>query len=112
MLAAVLASSTPGCATLLTAGLTGGNADAMRAASAIDAAFFEAVTGNLGSGVEGEGQGDEVPVHFADSEVWICRLDGDEVQVIHAHSVEGARAACLMGNDVDLVPYGCDCSRR
>jgi hypothetical protein len=114
VLVLVLAACAPGCATLLTAALTGGNADAVRAAAELDTAVFDAIASGAAAGIASSGgdDDDEDAQHYADTDVWLCRVGGGELQEINAHSVEGARAACIMSNDVDLVPDGCDCIPR
>ncbi|MDQ3036622.1 MAG: hypothetical protein M3Y87_29790 [Myxococcota bacterium] len=115
VLVIVLAASTSGCASMLAA-IAGGDAGTMRAAGRLDGAFIGAIVdaaaeGMTSGGSSAAGATGEDAV-YADGELWICRLEGDEIQEINAHSIEGARAACIMSNDVDLVPNGCDCAPR
>lgn len=110
-----LAAAASGCVSILTA-IAGGDARARRAAGELDAAMLGAIAEGIGEGVTAAADSSPPPhgedVVYADGELWLCRLEGDEIQEINAHSIEGARAACIMSNDVDLVPNGCDCIAR
>lgn len=113
-LAGVLAlvAWTPGCIAALAAAA---GADA-RTVSEIFRGEAEIVGSILSSAAEGEvaataAAADEgVPRAYADADHYVCRLRDGTDQLVRAHSIEGARAACLMSNDVDLVRGECACA--
>lgn len=112
MIASVLAlaSSTPGCITAIAAAA---GADARTISQALDAdlAIARAVAGDVDTTttLAYDEEAAEPPVRYGESDAWRCMLDTGEEHLVRAYSLEGARAACLMANDVDLVGEACVC---
>ncbi|UJR84717.1 Hypothetical protein I5071_67960 [Sandaracinus amylolyticus] len=104
----VLATSLSGCFSIAAAAL-GGHPSTVRAAGELDGALLGAIV-DAATGTPSDD--DEVLVATVPEEgdVYACRLETGEVHLVNAHSIEGARAVCLMSNDVDLRGASCACA--
>lgn len=105
-----LASAMPGC---ITAIATAAGADARTIESTLEAdkALLNVLAGEPTdtTTLAYDEEAAEPPVRYGEADAWRCMLDTGEEQLVRAYSLEGARAACLMANDVDLVADGCAC---
>lgn len=104
-----LAAITPGCFTALAA-VANADGRVIQSALEADAAILGAIGDVTGPVAFGDPDGDAFAIHVADAAQWRCVMGSGDEQLVRAHSVEGARAACLMSNDLDLAGSGCECS--
>lgn len=104
-----LAAITPGCITALAA-VAGADGRVIQSTLEADAAILGAIGEVTGPLAFGDPEGDASATHVVDVAQWRCVLGSGDEQLVRAHSIEGARAACLMSNDVDLSGGGCVCA--
>ena len=106
----VLATSLSGCFSIAAAAL-GGHPSTVRAAGELDGALLGAIVDAASDAARTPSDDDEVLFATVPEEGdrFACRLQTGEVQLVNAHSIEGARAVCLASNDVDLRGASCAC---
>lgn len=116
LLIVLLAMTTPGCLTALAAA-TGQSARTIQEALDADVAIASAIVGGVredpdayasAAPYSSETYGGDDEMAGSATDGWVCRIDGTEEQYVRAYSVEGARAACFMSNEV-VSPNGCEC---